>query len=252
MASISYMGLAGAGVLVVLGIAFVVVGRKRRELRALIRQTPVVPIAQLGVGQYAAVCGVAAATDFALMAPFANIPCVCYHYSVEQRVREVRDGRESDTWRTVDQGSERTAFTVTDATGSARVNLTGATLDMVHVKTGYLSQWAPSAGGLLGQVSEMLTDIAMLNGAMPTKVTVSAIPLNSQVYVLGEVQSDPNGQPMVAKENKPLFASARSKEQVVRSMGISSVIFLALGPILGLAGIVLAWFALTGRLPGHQ
>jgi hypothetical protein len=198
------------------------------------------------------VCGVAVAADLALTAPFANIPCVCYSYKVEERVREVRDGNETESWRTIDQGSERTAFTVTDATGSAKVNLAGATLDMIHVKTGYLSQWAPSAGGILGQVSEVLTDIAMLNGAVPMKVTVSAIPLNSQVYVLGEIQSDPAGQPVLAKANRTLFASARSKEQVVRSMGISSLIFLALGPILGIAGIVLAWYTLTGRLAGHH
>ncbi len=253
MANSFYVGLAGAVILVVVGIVLVVVGRRRRELRALIQQTPVVPIAQLGAGQYAAVCGVAAASDLALTAPFADIPCVCYSYSVEERVRELNNGRETESWRTVDHRTERTAFTVTDATGSARVNLAGATLDMIHVKSGYLSQWAPSAGGILGQVSELLTDIAMFSGEMPmVKVTVSAIPLNSEVYILGEIQCDQSGHPVVAKGNKALFASARSKEQVVRSMGISSLIFLALGPMLGVAGIVLGWYALTGRLAGHH
>ncbi len=248
-----YLGLAGAVILVVVGVVLVVVGRRRRELRAQIVQTPVVPIAQLGTGQYAALCGVAAATDVALTAPFANIPCVCYSYSVEERVREVKEGRESDSWRTVDQGSERTAFTVTDATGSARINVTGAKLDMILVKSGYLPQWAPSAGGIMGHVSELLTDIAMLSGEMANvKVSVSAIPLNSEVYILGEVHSDQAGQPVVAVANKTLFVSARSKEQVVRSMGISSLIFLALGPIAAAAGFVLGWYALTGRLAGHH
>lgn len=105
----------------------------------------------------------------------------------------------------------------------------------------------------MGHVSELLTDIAMLSGEMANvKVSVSAIPLNSEVYILGEVHSDQAGQPVVAVANKTLFVSARSKEQVVRSMGISSLIFLALGPIAAAAGFVLGWYALTGRLAGHH
>ena len=194
-------------------------------------------------------------SDSPLTSEAAGQPCVYYATSVtreyeetywewegaepnRQQVQRTRTGSQ-----TVASNSQRVDFWVEDATGRVRVHPDRADVETIKVVDRFDPAPPPDLGLLFGQLA---------GGAGRTlgyHTTESLLPLDRQVYVLGEAVDSADGLVIRAPSEggKPFIVSLRSEEELVGSAR-SATRGLLIGSIAcGVAGVVLAVVSLASR-----
>ncbi len=232
-----------AGVLLVLGVVLIAVGKRQSAFKLTMSQTPTTPIDDLKELQHAEIKGVASC-DQPLEAPYSNVSCVFYSYALQRRERSrSSSGSTSYTWRTIDSGAARVPFTLTDSTGSVTVDPEGASVDAPvvvkrPVRSGDSIESLPD-----GPLKTVLSGVSML-ATTPHRVTVRAVPVDRELYVLGDVQRGADRELQVAKGENKFFISTRSEEQLAKSFGRKSVLFYFLGAVFVIGAVVVLAIAM--------
>ena len=231
------MVYAIAGILVVVGVVLIVVGTRKSALKSAIDQTMTTPIRDLMEAQHAEIKGMASC-DQPLKAPYSDIPCVYYSYSLKRRERSrSSSGSTSYTWRTIDSGSSRVPFSLTDSTGTVTVDPEGADIDAPMVFKGPVRPGDATESLPDGVLKTVLGAVSTL-ASTPHRVEVRAVAADRQLYVLGDIQRAADRQLRVAKGENRFFISTKSEEQLLRSLGRKSLLFYILGAVMIAGGIV--------------
>ena len=232
-----------AGILVVVGVILIFVGKRKAGLKSTIDSTLTTPIRDLMEGQHAEIKGVASC-DQPLKAPYSDISCVYYSYALKCRERSrSSSGSTSYTWRTIDSGSTRLPFSLTDSTGTVTVDPEGADVDAPVVVKRPVRPGDPTEGMPDGALKTVLSTLSTL-ASTPHKVEVRAVTADRELYVLGDVQRRADGQLRVSKGDNKFFISTKSEEQLARSLGRAAALFYVLGAALIVGGIVVLVLAL--------
>jgi hypothetical protein len=233
-----------AAILAVVGVVVIVAGTRKGGLKSTMALTPTTTVRDLMESQHAEIKGVASC-DQPLEAPYTNVPCLFYSYRLQRRERSrSSSGSTSYTWRTIDSGSARVPFTITDSTGSVTVDPEGAHIDAPvvakrPVRPGDAIDSMPD-----GPLKTVVSGLSML-ASTPHRVTVTAIPVDRQLYVLGGAQRGADDKLCVAKGTNRFFISTRSEQELARSLGLKSVLFYVLGAALIVGAIVVLVFGRT-------
>ena len=239
------MFFAIAGGVAAFGVVLVVLGVKKGGLKSQIGATPTTPIGQLNEGQHAEIKGVAS-TEHPIEAPGFDAPCVYYSYTLKRKVRRESSsgGSASYHWKTIDSGSNRTPFVVTDADGSVKVDPADANIDAPQVVDRYVK-----AGEKIGEMAEgplktILTAAAAFGAGQREKLQVRAIQTGREVYILGDVRRAADGALCVAKGEAEFFISTKSEEELQRSLGRQSIAFHLAAAVAFAAAIALLIYGL--------
>ncbi len=189
-----------------------------------------------------------------LVSELAEVPSVYYsmrvarEYETTERSTDADDNVEETTRRGSDQMAHNRRsipFHVEDATGSLRVEASGA--ELIAEKT--LSRFEPATPATRAlRVGSFTFDVpAVDTGGSKTlgyRFEEEAVPVGREVFVLGEV-TDPGGElRMVGPEGQgELLVSLKSRSQLVRELGrgaramkIAAIVCGALGLLLVLFG----------------
>ncbi|KPK83787.1 MAG: hypothetical protein AMJ81_07315 [Phycisphaerae bacterium SM23_33] len=239
-----------AGALIVVGAILFVEGLRRARLRRRIAQTPTTPIRHLVQNQFAEIVGRISCAG-SLKTPDGDVPCVYYHYELE------RASRGSDTgpsWETMDRREQRTAFRLTDASGSIEVDPAGARIDAPAVVDRAVEAGEQLPFGAenvvqtpVGPAEELLhkglTKLAEKLAAGGDaklgnqRIRVTALPVDRDAYVLCTVQRRPDGSLRAVKGSNPFFISTKSERELLGGLGRGSRTLRILGPVLVALGI---------------
>ena len=241
-----------AGILSAVGVILILVGRSKSTLKRTMNRNPTTAIRDLPQGTHAEVKG-AASCDAPLEAPYSGTQCVYYSYKLERRERDRdADGSTSYSWRTIDSGSTRVPFQLTDATGSVRVDPENAKIDAPivlkgPVPPGQMREGIEAAAESMepGVLKTVLGVVARLPFTPDReRVKVHAIGLALDLYVLGDVQQGTDGQVRISKGDNNFFISTKSEEQLSRKLGRQLLVFYSLGVAFIGTGIVILALAL--------
>lgn len=231
--------------LIAAGLAglFFWMGKSRAELKDKMDSMETTPVGQLSRG-YVEVKGVVSC-DQPLKVPHVDHECVYYSYRVERRERETdSDGDTRYRWRTIDSGQSETVFTLTDDSGAVLVDPRGAETDAPKVFEGYIDDSFDfgSSDGILGALGQ----IASFASRSDCRITVHAIALERELYILGNVKKRSDEQLIIAKGKEKFFISTRSEDELSSSYGTSSMVFYVLAGVCGVGALVLAVMGLSG------
>ena len=237
-----------AGVLVVVGLILIAVGRRKGALKSTIDATMTTAVRDLMEGQHAEIKGVASC-DQPLTPPYSEIPCVHYSYKLQRRERSSSSsGSTSYTWRTIDSGSAQVPFSLTDTTGTVTVDPEGAAMDASIVVKRPVKPGDPTKGIPEGLLKTIVTAAAAM-AQSPHRVEVRAVTLNQDLYVLGDVLRGPDGELRVGKGANKFLISTKSEEQLVRSIGRMSMLLYFLGSAMVIGGMVILILKLGKVIP---
>jgi hypothetical protein len=242
------MFYAIAGVLVVVGLILIAVGKRKGGLKSVIDQTMTTAVRDLMEGQHAEIKGVASC-DQPLTPPYSDIPCVYYSYKLQRRERSRSSSTSTSyTWRTIDSGSAQVPFSLTDSTGTVTVDPEGAAMDAPvvvkqPVRPGDATESLPD-----GPLKTVLSGLSML-AQTPHRVEVRAVTLNRNLYVLGDVLRGADGELRVGKGDNKFLISTKSEEQLARSLGRTSMLLYVLGALMVIGGIAVLVLTLSKVIP---
>jgi hypothetical protein len=242
-----------AGALIIVGAIVFVEGLRRARLRRRIAQTPTTPIRHLVQNQFAEIVGRISCAE-PLKTPDGDVPCVYYHYELE------RASRGSDTgpsWETMDRREQRTAFRLTDASGSIEVDPAGARIDAPAVVDRAVEPGEQLPFGaknvvqapegrdeklLHAGVSKLAEKLAKGMSAElgNQRLRVTALPVDGDAYVLCTIQRRPDGSLRAAKGSSPFFISTKGERELLDGLGRGSRTLRILGPILVALGVAAA------------
>lgn len=210
--------------------------------------------AELGGGSFSedtALVG-AISCDAPLTSPLAQKPCVYYTMSVTQEVEEqvwdsnAGEHRPQKRSESLQSSAEGTIFTLTDDTGSIKVDPEGANFKKGLVKSMDKFEVAGSnqlvVGGFsfqpmpLNDPQKRLLGYRFTESVMPTGVTVTAI---------GAVE-DPMGEAILRKSKaKGLTISTQSQEELIESTKKTAAGLRIAAIVCAVAGVV---FAILGAV----
>ena len=178
----------------------------------LIRNTETSRITTLKKGFYE-IKGKVKFLEEKLTSPYSRIPCVYYHFKVEE---ERGDGKHSHWYSLIDD-RKSVQFAVEDPSGMAYINLDGAKLK--------LSTDAKGGTGLFTETSPKLEKTMALyhqtskGWIFKRKLRFSEkyITENDALYVLGEVQDFKSYYPVFSKGKLPFLVSDQSEEKLLKT-----------------------------------
>lgn len=237
-----------AAVIVFAGGGVVYIGTRRARLKFTMDRQATTDIANVRSNDYVEVKG-RAECETAIVAPHVDIECIYYDYKLERRERS--HGSASGTsrnryrWVTIDSGSEQVPFTLTDSSGSLNVVPEGADFDAPIVAKRSLDGDISGSFGA-GMVATMLSSFAGM--ANPQRITVRAIRLQQDLYVLGNVLSGSGKDATIGKGSDTFFISTKSEDELKRSLFLQSVGYYAIGAALAVAGFALAVAEIQGKI----
>jgi len=240
-----------AGAPVVVGGVLFGVGISRARLRSRIKRTPTTPIRHLVQNQFAEIVG-RISCDQALKIPDSDQPCVYYHYELEQHHPY---GGHEGTWVAMDKREQRTAFTLTDASGSIEVDPAEAKIDAPMVVDRYVQPGeelpfgaenvarAPSNSGLAGLARSGAAQLGKSLGMgdevsrwTNQRIRIRALPVDQDAHVLCSVERGPDGSRRAVKGSTPFFISTKSEQELLATLGRTVRVCLIVGPILLIVG----------------
>lgn len=215
-----YLRSRAQGRLVEIGFTETVTTQEVRELHGQIA-------AELGPGGFSQIVELKGKLRCAapLTAELSGQPCAYYTMSVEERYEETyqeQDGQGGTRTATrngstiVASNSQSAFFQLHDATGEITVNPTGAEIHPRQV----VSRFEPCTGGPSVTVGGFTLQVGVGLGGKRVQgyhYTESILPLDSQLYLLGEA-TDTSGELTVQKprEKKPFIISLKTEEELVR------------------------------------
>lgn len=228
-----------AGILGVVGVVVVFVGKSKGKLKSLIDQTPTTPLGQLRDGQHAEIKGIVSC-EKPLLTPDSGIPCVYYSYEIKRRERR-RSSSGSTTyhWRTVDRGTSQIPFTLADSEGSVTIDPEGSQIDAPVIVDRYIE---PGENLAEGALKSIVSAASMVFGER-RKLVVKAIATGCELYVLGDVSAGADGHLRVSKGDGKFFISTKSEEQLAKSLGLQTILFYVIGTLLIVGAVVFLTFA---------
>ena len=223
-----------AVVLLAIGAVLIIVGRNKGGLKSEIGSMPTTSIKDLKDGQYAEIKGVASC-DHPLRVPGSDMPSVYYSYEVKRHEHHTdSSGHTSSSWHTVDKGSSRVPFRLTDSTGTVVIDPQDAEFDAPKVVDRRMGPEEDLSQGVLRTAVKAAT---LLMG-IDQKIEAHAVTTDRDLYVLGNVQRGPDNTPRIVKGDKKFFISTKSEEQLSGSLGRQSIIYYAIGGVLAVGAIV--------------
>ena len=173
--------------------------------------------------------------DRPIKAQFSQVDCVWLRTILEQEERHTDSkGNSSTSWRVVSDQTSSVPFSVSDQTGSVKVNLSGGSVDAQKV---YSSLVNAGMGAIkVGPVS--------LGGGLPQRVTEWAIPTSGNLFIVGMVQKSAKDYVFANTPQVHLFCSYRSEKDYLASLSSKSSMekyggfaLVAIGLALIIAGI---------------
>ncbi len=220
--------------------------------------------AEIGPGGFNQLCEIKGRllSDAPLQGELSQQPCAYYETTVTRRWEEdyeeydqqlKRSVRRTRTGADVVSSNKRAApCVVDDGTGRLELRLDGADLDLVQSFSRFEPGERPTGLGL--QIAGFSVNIAGPRAGRRTlgyEYVERLLPLNAQVYVLGEVR-DSEGPLAMRKPDDPkkkFFVTTKSEEELLRDAASSQKMFLiaaivcALLTLLSLAGQVVVSFS---------
>jgi len=178
-----------------------------------------------------------------LKAEFSGQPAAYYKCEIEreetyyERDSNGRDERKTRT-TTVYSNMKYGQCLVEDGSGRVGIDFDGAEVEAVQTVD---EPTAPPDSGGRGVIAGVLSALSNSNATYRRKESILAPDI--PVYVLGEVhQGGLIGKPVESSNNKTFVISHKSEEERTRSLISKTRWLLAIGIILLVLAVVLAWF----------
>lgn len=186
-------------------------------------------------------------TDTPLASELAEVPCVAYRYSVEERYEEDYEERDDQGrvtrktrtgYSTVESNEKRTVCKITDDTGTILCDPNGAPLEMEKSLERY--EAANNAGAEF-KIGSFIFGTRPLSGSrriLGYRFKEYVFPIKRNIYAIGEMR-DRSSEPVLCKpdeKDKPFVLSLKSEEEVIKSTESSANILTALSIIFVLGG----------------
>jgi len=225
----------GGGLFVVFGI------RKTNESNALSRYVPADTIESIPFGVPIVATGTVVA-DQPLTSPVTQKPCVYFDYVLEREV-ESKDDRENTNWHWQQVGSpekQTIPFYLQDQSGKMLIKPDGCEVNGIFRTQQFLQPGTISnlSGGLklLADAFQFATTAAKGNRE---RVTESMIAIGSNLNVFGIATLEGEQKFLQKTHDYPLVLSPLSKDQLVGSERKNAYLFLGLGALLIIIGLLL-------------
>ena len=230
-------------ILIAVGVILFFVGRSKGRLKDVMAQTTTSTVESLQAGAHVEVKG-HASCDKPLTAPYHDQPCLYYKYQIERREKksDSDNGSSSYSWRVVDRGNAHVPFYLTDATGSALVNPDKASWDAQRICKREIDPSESMEDGTL----KALTQAAIWMTQDRQRITIWAVPADHELYVLGNAEKLSDGSMRLAKGEGKFFISARSEEELTRSLGNQTLGYYIAAAGLSAGGVIVAVLAAAG------
>ncbi|MFC1627628.1 GIDE domain-containing protein [Gemmatimonadota bacterium] len=153
-----------------------------------------------------------------LESPWSGIPCVYYHFKVqEQRHRSSGGGRTNTYWATVVDDKEYAKCGVDDDTGTIVVDLEKADLVLdrdAHARSGLFSTAPPELEEALNSRYGRSSKGFLFNRNMRFAETI--LEVGDEIYVLGDVTVTGGGEWRITKREHPLIVSDKGERGATR------------------------------------
>jgi hypothetical protein len=230
-----------------LGIWLFISSFKKLRLRRAVENTPRSKIRSAAMGK-CEVQGRAKVLGEALTGPFSGLPCLWYHWKVEEARR---DSRGNTSWSTLDEGKSFEAFSLEDETGSIRIEPRGAEVEssdplvylsgslhmMSQPKGPEVSRWIGSAGIFSSErrLSEWMI-----------YPEVSVLVLGVLREVENPLSSTPEKVIMLGRAEDTFFISTHSQQEVEQELFWSVWGRMLGGACLAIASLALGAAVLLG------
>lgn len=169
------------------GVRLLVHGLTLTRRKYLHEHTPTSSIRSLAVGQVE-IAGQAQVHGAPLRAPFSGLSCVLYAYEVKER----RGLGRNQQWVTVARGLSPQPFSVRDATGSALVIPTGATVEATRHRLTRNNAWRSLTPETTATFNRLGVSTAGGWGEKTFRWSEACILAGEPVYVLGTAQMNPD------------------------------------------------------------
>ena len=181
----------------------------------------------------------AVVADNPLISELSQMECVYYSMRVEREYEEVEyetdsDGNRRRTTRTrsttVSQNKRSLPFFVQDATGKIQVRPEGAQLIAEKVVDRFEPAANARSGFTMGSFNLDINIGGFNVGNSPKtlgyRFTEEVIPLNREIYVLGEASGDTHNLSIRKPAGGPMIVSVKSEEQLQQEAGKSGKAFV--------------------------
>jgi len=222
-------------VLIVLGIIFWFLGKKKKSTSDEMTKTKSVPIGQLIAGAQQEAQGTVACAQ-PLQTPFTKQPCVYYSYEVEREVRTQNpQGQPATRWERVDSNASSIPFQITDASGSITVNPEHASIEGRDMGEQWIEQNNLASFGML-----RITTASFMGGSLRAKE--KALLVGGNAYVFGLVNQGSQGLEF-QKGNESFVISYKTEEEVEKSTKRSAMLMKVFSVIGVVAGVALAVYS---------
>ena len=252
MTDLQTFGLIGGGILFLVCIFLVYAARKKSLLTRRVGEMDFTPIGKLGKGMVKVRGRVSAKGGEDLRSPMGEKACVYYSFELEeQRTRTNSKGHSSTYWSTVVNDERSVPCSVRDESGSCEIDLHSATIDLVEdsrLRSGFLNDAPAHIEQMLQERYGRSSVGFVFNKGM--RYTETALEINDEVRVLGEVRRHGGGNPHIVEGEAPLLVSDKGesalsnyfRRQVVNRLLFAALCFVVSAVILYLTSAsILKW-----------
>jgi len=152
----------------------------------LIEDTPTSKIRSATQGYVELEGAVSAGEGGGLIAPLSGIPCVWFHYKIQQLQKSGKNSR----WQTINQSTSEFFFQIKDKTGTCTINPKGAQITTEHSRTWYGDNAFPAHQMGDKHSSSLLQSMIQRR----YRYTEQFIYVHDVIYALGYFQSQGGGR----------------------------------------------------------
>ena len=189
--------------------------RRRRRLRALVRDTATRPASQLVPG-LVAVEGRAVAVGAPLSSPLQDLVCLAYRVEVERLQQQSRRDREWTGWKTLHHDQRRAPLAIEDETGAVPLELGSAPLGFGSATRGELRP----AAGVPPDGTPAARALALAKGdrGLGVRWEEACLRQGEPLFAFGTW----SGSSLVSTPSVPIVVSAEGRQGAVRDLGAAA------------------------------
>jgi hypothetical protein len=259
-------------IFLIVGTALIVYGFKSFHQYQFIRDTPTSKIRSIAMG-LVEIVGIVVGARY-IQTPFSKLDCVYYSYYVEEY--QIESSRDADgdididhTWKTISKGERRIPFYVADETGDVYIEPKGAKIDaqpkneyyqdrgsgmgrrnLIYVLREYDNSTSTSININTNSLRQIDPNQSIFKNTKvgDRRYYESYIGPDEKLYIIGTATRNPESDPeiLIKKgENEPIFLiSYKSEKNLSSSLKTNSVLFLLIGSILLVLGIIMLFYSM--------
>jgi hypothetical protein len=230
--------------LITAGILFGIGYYHHRKWKVM-RDTPTRMIVDIEPGRVEVNGMIQPAPGALLNSPITQTPCVQF----EVQVQELRRSKNSSYWATIHKNKRGNVFLLVDESGKVLIDPRNVKMDLIQTLNshrGPFNEMKPKVRAYIRQTGVRVKGFfGVFNKTL--RVLESVIPINKNLYVLGDAvddpkyhpyQIDPITSPFTIRKEDMMILSFKSEKELARSKRTIWVLLYSFGGFCALIGLV--------------